>query len=93
MATVHGIAITNGWPPPDPEGSDRNLTTIDITVDGKYVRIGDLTSLFTDSSAVQTYLEDNSDILLDVQKQQDNPFPLPTSGTDRPDLIPADFDI
>jgi len=93
MATVHVTKVTEGWPQGNPEEGDPNLTTIDCTVDGKYVRMGYLQSAITSSSDVENKLTNDASILKDASKQHDDPFPDPSGGADRPDWIPADFTI
>lgn len=91
MATVHVTKVTEGWPEmPDflPQ-----LTTIDLAIDGKYVRMGYYSSEITSASDTQTKLTADASIITDADKQHDAAFPAPIGGTDKPDYIPDDFDV
>jgi len=92
MATVHVNKVTEGWPCADPEG-DEALTTIDVTVDGKYVRMGYHENDIASASDVEQKLTNDSSILLNADKQKETPFPDPPGGTDRPEWVPDDFTI
>lgn len=91
MATVHGLNVTIGWP--ESAEDDPVWGTIDVTVDGKYVRMQYDAGTLADAAAVQTKLTADAAALLNPAKQKDEPFPVPTEGTDRPDLVPSDFAI
>lgn len=92
MATVHVIRVTQGWPV-ELEGMPE-ICTVDVTIDvTKYVRMGYLTSELTSSTDTHDKLVADASILLDPNKQADSDFPFPIGGTDRPDLVPEDFDI
>lgn len=91
MASIHVIRVTQGWPEMI-EGL-AELCTVDVTVDGLYVRVGYHTTDLTDAAALKVKLEADSVALLDPEKQSATKFPFPTGGTDRPDLVPADFII
>jgi len=94
MALVHVVRVTDGWPQGDPEEGDPNLTTIDCEIDGvKYVRMGYVQGVVTSASEVEAALTSNASILLNVNKQYDNPFPVPPGGVDKPDWVPSDFNI
>jgi len=90
MATVHVTAVTEGWPV-QLDGSA--LTTIDMTVGGKYVRMGYHTEDITSSADVEAKLTADADTLNDAEKQHEGAFPAPTGGTDKPDYVPDDFDV
>lgn len=91
MATVHVTKVTEGWPAMPPFLPQ--LTTIDMTINGKYVRMGYSSSEITSSSDVQTKLTADTAVITNADKQHDDAYPAPSGGTDKPDYIPDDFDV
>jgi len=89
MANVHVNAVTQNWP--KMENGLAEMCTIDFQVDGKYVRMGYHTEDLPDSAAVEAKLTVDSDVIKSAEKQHDSTFPFPVGGTDRSDLVPADF--
>lgn len=89
MPTVTVIKVTEAWPP-DIDGNTP-LSTVDLTVDAKYVRMGYLTAELTSAADVQAKLTADTSVITSAGKQQNNAFTEPSEGTDRPDLVPAPF--
>ena len=89
MSTIIVNAVTEGWPV-TLDGID-DLCTIDITIDGKYVRMGYPIKDIVDSATVRSKLTEDIAIIKRDRKQQNTAFPFPVGGMDRPDLVPADF--
>ena len=89
--TVHVVKITQGWPR-EVNGFPQ-MCTIDLQVDGAWVRMGYETSQLIDSSTAETLLKSEADVLTDENKQHASQAELGTTpvGTDRSDLVPDDF--
>ena len=95
MAIVTVYRVTQNWPQGDSEEGEPNKTTIDLEVDGKYVRWGKDADTISEAADVQSAIEaDAAEVLdLDNNGSKDVEFPMPPGGTDRPEWIPDSFDI
>ena len=90
MANVTVLKVVEGFPA-TLNGSE--LATVECQVDTKYVRVAYLMDDLPDSAAVKTKLIADSAVLLDLAKQNSQPFPAPPYGTEKPELIPDPFQI
>lgn len=92
MALVHVDKVVFGWPEITFEG-DPERATIDVTVDGKWVRMGYLADDLPNAAVVQSKLETDSAILLDAEKQHDTEGELGATPEGTAGPVPADFSI
>lgn len=91
MAIVSVSTVTQNFP--EVLNGDVSRGTVDMTVDGKYVRMTYEMSSMPDAVSVRGLLENDADILKLEEKQKDAPYPAPVYGIDRPDLVPANFPV
>ncbi len=97
MSAIQVIKIIENYPEA-PYGEDypetfERLTTVDILIDGKYVRMGYRASEIRNATDIKTLLIRDAEIIKSAYKQEESAFIMPAGKTERPTLIPADFNI